>query len=36
MNKTKSINEKLFELQLELGGISKDAKNPFLNLNILI
>ena len=29
MNKTKSINEKLFELQLELGGISKDAKNPF-------
>lgn len=29
MSKTKSINEKLFELQLELGGISKDAKNPF-------
>lgn len=27
----KSINEKLFALQNEIGAISKDAKNPFYN-----
>ena len=29
MSKEKSINEKLFDLQQEIGTISKDAKNPF-------
>ena len=29
MSKEKSINEKLFNLQQEIGTISKDAKNPF-------
>ena len=29
MNKETSINEKLFNLQQEIGTISKDAKNPF-------
>ena len=29
--KTKNINQKLFELQNEIGTISKDAKNPFYN-----
>tara|TARA_R110000796_G_scaffold234073_1_gene352686 strand:+ start:173 stop:709 length:537 start_codon:yes stop_codon:yes gene_type:complete len=29
MNKQISINEKLFNLQQEIGTISKDAKNPF-------
>ena len=27
--KTQSINEKLFNLQQEIGAVSKDAKNPF-------
>jgi len=29
MSKQQSINEKLFNLQQEIGTISKDAKNPF-------
>ena len=29
MSKEQSINEKLFNLQQEIGTISKDAKNPF-------
>ena len=29
MSKETSINEKLFNLQQEIGTISKDAKNPF-------
>lgn len=29
MSKEKSINEKLFNLQQEIGTISKDTKNPF-------
>ncbi len=29
MSKQKSINEKLFALQQEIGAISKDANNPF-------
>lgn len=29
----KNINQKLFDLQQEIGSISKDAKNPFFNSN---
>ena len=29
MSKEQSINEKLFNLQQEIGTISKDASNPF-------
>ena len=29
MSKEQSINEKLYNLQQEIGTISKDAKNPF-------
>ena len=29
MSKDKTINLKLFELQQEIGTVSKDTKNPF-------